>query len=122
VKIINLASRSVFVHTSNGSLTRRNILQHGWGRRLYFLSEGSRAADFISRKNPSPSAGFKPPETGVIPVEWMHCKEVGTSYKPCSQSNILGTLGRRWVHLTCVDLSHSNFLSLLRRIRDDSEI
>jgi hypothetical protein len=31
-----------------------------WGRQLYFPSEGSSAADFISLKNPSSSAGLEP--------------------------------------------------------------
>jgi hypothetical protein len=35
-----------------------------WGIRLYFTSEGRRAADFYRPKIPSPSAGFEPATLG----------------------------------------------------------
>jgi hypothetical protein len=52
--MMNLALRSIFVHTCKGSLTCRKVLGPTWGRRLYFSSEGRRTEDFIALKNPSP--------------------------------------------------------------------
>ena len=36
-----------------------------WDRRLYFPSEGRRAEDFFSLKNPTASAGFEPAKLGT---------------------------------------------------------
>jgi hypothetical protein len=50
-KIMNLALRSIFIHTSNGCLTFREILPYrgGW---LSLPYERRRAAAFIALKNP----------------------------------------------------------------------
>ena len=36
-----------------------------WDKRLYFPSEGRRAEDFFSLKNPTASAGFEPANLGT---------------------------------------------------------
>ena len=36
-----------------------------WDRRLYFPSEGRRAEDFFTLKNPTASAGFEPANLGT---------------------------------------------------------
>jgi hypothetical protein len=41
---MNLALQSVFLHASKCSLTCRKVSRYG-GQRLYFLSEGRRAAE-----------------------------------------------------------------------------
>ena len=36
-----------------------------WDQQLYFPSEGRRAEDFFSLKNPTASAGFEPANLGI---------------------------------------------------------
>jgi hypothetical protein len=55
-----------------GSLTYHKTLQHG-GRRLQFLSKGSRTTDFIALENPLPSAGFEPANLGSNGKHDNHC-------------------------------------------------
>jgi hypothetical protein len=57
--MLNLAFQSIFVHTSKGFLIWRSFLAVHGAERLYFPSEGSRAADFIGLRNPSPSTAFE---------------------------------------------------------------
>jgi hypothetical protein len=47
----------------SGSFTCRKSTT--WDRRLYFLSEGSRAEDFFALKYPTASAGFEPANLGT---------------------------------------------------------
>jgi hypothetical protein len=65
--MLNLAERIIFVYTSKGSFNMPwNLTSY---RRLYFPSDGRRAADFITLKNPSPLA-------------WVESVNLGSSCYP----------------------------------------
>jgi hypothetical protein len=51
-----------------------------WGRWLYALSNGRRAADFTVLKNLSPSARIKPPNLGSNCKRARHYNTVGDSH------------------------------------------
>jgi hypothetical protein len=60
---MNLALWSIFVHTSKGSLTCHEILQHG----AYGFTSAPKEGVlwiFVAIDNPSPSAGFEPANLG----------------------------------------------------------
>jgi hypothetical protein len=60
---MNFALRSIFLHTSKGSLTCRKILQHGVDG-FYLPPKEDVLWIFIFVKNPPPSAGVEPSNLG----------------------------------------------------------
>ena len=61
-KLPRILSKVVTSTSLLGSFTCRKFTT--WDRRLYFPSEGRRAEDFFSPKNPTVSARFEPRELG----------------------------------------------------------
>jgi hypothetical protein len=68
---MNLALRSIFVHTSKGFLTCLRILRHGADGFISRRKEGVLRI-FIALKNPSHSAGYEPANVWSN-VKHTHC-------------------------------------------------
>jgi hypothetical protein len=80
-----------------------------WDRRLYFPSEGRRAGDFFSMKNPTVSAGFEPANLGTRgqhassrppkPLKMNVLKRVLIEKATCTRKWCNETMGLSYSHL-----------------------
>jgi hypothetical protein len=61
---MNLVLRSIFVHTSKGSLTHRGLSRH-WSDGVTSPPNEGAPRIFITLKNSSPSGGFEPSNLGA---------------------------------------------------------
>jgi hypothetical protein len=68
---MNLAFEACLFRLRNDIITCHKILQHG-DRRLYFPSEGRRAADFYRPLKSIASAGFEPVNFGSSDKDANH--------------------------------------------------